>query len=62
MVELSQSQMTNLAKPIVGMAQVIQDFYKDPRNEKRYREWYLHKYGHEPKDEVQYDLRTKVCN
>lgn len=53
MVELSQSQITNLAKPIVGMAQVIQDFYKDPRNEKRYREWYLHKYGHEPTDEVQ---------
>jgi len=52
-VELSQSQISNLAKPIVGMAQAIQDFYKDPQNEKAYREWYLKKYGHEPTDEVQ---------
>ena len=51
-VELSPAQITNLAKPIVGMAQAIQDFYKDPQNEKRYRDWYFQKYGHEPKDEV----------
>lgn len=51
-IELSSSQITNLAKPIVGMVQTIADFYKDPQNEKAYREWYIRKYGHEPKDEV----------
>ena len=51
-IKLSSSQIKNLAKPLVGMAQTIADFYKDPQNEKAYREWYIKKYGCEPKDEV----------
>ncbi len=52
LVELSPSQIANLAKPLVGMVQTIADFYKNPQNEQAYREWYIKKYGHEPKDEV----------
>lgn len=52
MPELSQTQIETLARPLVGMVQTITDFYKNPQNEKRYREWYKQKYGHYPKDEV----------
>ena len=52
MPNLSQNQIEDLARPFVGMVDVLKDFYKDPQNEKRYREWYMKKYGHEPTDEV----------
>lgn len=51
--ELTQEQVIDLAKPFIGMAQTIRDFFKDPAHEKAYREWYARKYGKEPpKDEV----------
>jgi hypothetical protein len=51
-VELTQDQITELARPFVGMVGALREFYSDPQNEKKYREWYLKKYGHEPTDEV----------
>jgi len=47
-VELTPVQITNLAKPFIGMVETLKDFYKNPHNEKAYREWYFKKYGHEP--------------
>ena len=47
-VELTPAQITNLAKPLVEMVQTLREFYKNPKNEKAYREWYFQKYGHEP--------------
>lgn len=41
-VELSQTQIKNLAIPLVDK---VQEFYKDPENEKRFREWYEATYG-----------------
>lgn len=52
MPNLSQNQITDLARPFVSMVDVLTDFYKDPQNEQAYREWFLKKYGHEPIDEV----------
>ncbi len=49
-IELSQEQINNLARPLVGMVEVITDFFKDSQNEKDYREWYFKKYGRYPKE------------
>lgn len=51
-MELTKSQISDLAKPFVGMVQAIKEFYQNPENEKAYREWHRKKYGVEPKDEV----------
>lgn len=51
-IELSQEQVNNLARPIVGMVETITDFFKKPQNEQAYREWFFKKYGHYPKNEV----------
>lgn len=39
MPELSQTQIENLARPLVCMSQAMTDFYKNPDNEKRFLEW-----------------------
>ena len=44
---LTQSQISNLARPIVDKLPDIEKFYQDERNEKEYREWYKQKYGKE---------------
>ena len=41
-VELSQSQIKNLAIPLVDK---VQEFYKNPENEQRFRKWYEETYG-----------------
>ena len=41
-VELSQTQIKNLAIPLVDK---VQEFYKDPKNEQRFEEWYKATYG-----------------
>lgn len=51
-IELTPGQITDLAKPLVGMVQIITDYFKDPQHEKAYREWYIKKYGKEPEKEV----------
>lgn len=51
-IELSAWQIENLARPLVGMLSVMENFFKDPQNERAYREWYFKRYGKYPKDEV----------
>ena len=50
--ELTNDQITELARPFAGMVDVLKAFYSNPQNENAYREWYFKKYGHEPTDEV----------
>lgn len=49
---MSQEQISNLARPLVSMVEIITDFFKDSQNERDYQEWYFKKYGRYPKDEV----------
>lgn len=42
---LDEKQATELAKPIAKMADALEEFFKDPQNKKKYREWHLKKYG-----------------
>ena len=35
-VNLSDSQITDLARPLVG---ILQKFYEDPKNEEDFRKW-----------------------
>ena len=51
-INLTRHQIENLARPILGMLDEIEKYYENPENEKRFREWYKEKYGHEPNDEV----------
>lgn len=44
-VELTPAQIKNLAIPLVGLMNKVQEFYNDPENEKRFREWYEATYG-----------------
>ena len=48
-MELNPTQITELAKPFVGMLQTVEDFFKDPSVEQRYKAWHIQKYGFEPK-------------
>ena len=41
-IELSRAQIKNLATPLVDK---VQEFYKNPENEQRFREWYEATYG-----------------
>ncbi len=44
--ELSPWQIDNLSKPLVDkLFTQMQEFYKNPDNEKRFREWYIATYG-----------------
>lgn len=47
---LSQSQVVDLASPLGGMRKMVEEFFKDPKNQKKYQEWYLKKYGCKPKE------------
>lgn len=49
-MRLDNAQVTELARPFAMMADSIKEFYKDSENKKKYREWYLKKYGCEPKE------------
>ena len=35
-IKLSQEQVNNLARPIVGMVETIADFFKNPQNDAQY--------------------------
>ena len=50
-MKLDDKQISELAKGIV--ANSIIEFYKDPNNQARYREWYLQKYGTEPSEVIE---------
>lgn len=45
-VELSQWQIKNLAVPLLDkVATEVQEFFKVPENEQRFRKWYEQTYG-----------------
>lgn len=50
-IQLTPQQITDLARPFVGMLDVLKAFYADPSNAKAYREWHIEQYGCEPKVE-----------
>ncbi len=35
-IKLSESQITNLAQPLMG---ILQKFYEDPKNEEDFQKW-----------------------
>ena len=43
---LSPSQVEDLARALVYMADKILDYYKDPAHEAAFQQWYLETYGH----------------
>lgn len=44
---LNPMQVRDLASPFVDMKESLEAFYKDPDNQKAYREWYKKKFGHD---------------
>ena len=52
MVELNANHITDLARPFVGMAGQIEEFFKDPQVQQDYKDWHLRKYGRCPDEEV----------
>ena len=50
-MQLSQSQVVDLAGHFVGIRDELEKFFDDPNNQKAYREWHRKKYGHEPEKE-----------
>lgn len=52
-IVLSESQIMDLARPFAMNIDIIKEFYRDPKNKKSYRDWYIKKYGCEPpKDDI----------
>lgn len=47
---LNNEQVTELAKPFAKMLDSMREFYDDPENKQKYREWHLKKYGREPSE------------
>lgn len=48
---LSDAQVTALAKVIASKADSIREFYENPDNQKKYKEWHLKKYGCLPEEQ-----------
>lgn len=44
-VELTDWQIKNLSIPLVDRFAEIEEFYKNPENEQRFRKWYEATYG-----------------
>ncbi len=44
-IALDTRQVDELANFFVGMADSMREFYENPQNAERYREWHLKKYG-----------------
>ena len=49
--KLTEEQISSLARGIIEQLDSIKEYYKDPENERKYREWYKERYGCYPKDE-----------
>ena len=49
-MQLENTQVIDLAKPFAKMVDSLKEFYNNPENKRKYREWYLKKYGCEPKE------------
>lgn len=49
---VTDTQVSDLARPIVAIAKSIADYYSDPAHEKAYQEWFKQKFGKDvPKGE-----------
>lgn len=44
-VALNSSQIADLARPLVAMAQTIAAYYEDPTHEETFQKWYRERYG-----------------
>ena len=44
-MQLDDKQVMELAKPFAKMTNALTEFYNNLENMKKYREWYLKKYG-----------------
>lgn len=51
-VTLNPSQIDDLARALVAMAQTIADYYKDPAHEEAFQKWYRERYGHDAPEGV----------
>ena len=47
-IKLSNAQVEELARPLMKMSQAMAEFFENPVNKSKYREWHLRKYGCEP--------------
>jgi hypothetical protein len=49
-LKLTDSQVTDLAKPLAGMLDTIAKFYENPEVKKGFEEWHLKKFGCKPNE------------
>ena len=49
-IELTSSQVTDLAKPFTNMLDSITKFYENPKVKKEFEEWHLKKFGRKPNE------------
>lgn len=49
-IQLTPNQVTDLAKPFVGMIDTIAKCYENPEVMKGFKEWHLKKFGYEPNE------------
>ena len=49
-IELTSSQVTDLAKPFINMLDSIAKFYENPKVKKGFEEWHLKKFGCKPNE------------
>lgn len=47
-IDLTPSQVTDLAKPFTNMIESITKFYENPKVKKGFEEWHLKKFGCKP--------------
>ncbi len=51
-MDLTSSQVCDLAKPFAKMLDSIAKFYEDPKVQKEFEEWHLKKFGRKPTEGV----------
>lgn len=49
-IDLTPSQVTDLAKPFTNMLDSIAKFYETPEVKKGFEEWHIKKFGCKPKE------------
>jgi hypothetical protein len=49
-LDLTSSQITDLAKPFTNMIESITKFYENPKVKKGFEEWHLKKFGRKPNE------------
>ena len=51
-IDLTESQITDLAKPFSKMLDSITKFYENPKVKKDFEEWHMKKFGRKPEVRV----------